>query len=100
MLPNETSSRKVKALQINNTVQHCIDSILEAFKHIRRSVNTVFNYYAHVIQSDYSNLVYVCELSIIAILKATLVSEPACLDKLSHFKGWRKSFIQTYQRFM
>ena len=45
----------------------------------------MFNYYGHVIQSDYSNLVYVCELSIIAILKATLVSEPACLDKLSHF---------------
>ena len=101
-MPNKVFSCEVKALKINNTVEHDVNSVLEGFKRYystlveivvkllprspnKYSVNTVVKYYEHMIQDDHFNLASVSESSIQTILKATKVSKAAGLYKLS----WR-----------
>ena len=99
-LPNKTSSCEVSALQINNTVEHDANLILEGFKNYystlavklvnmlpktlnKYSINTVIKYYEHMIQGSHFNLASVSENSIPTILKSTQVAKAAGLDGLS-----------------
>ena len=99
-LPNKISSCEVSALQINNTVEHDANLILEGFKNYystlavklvnmlpktlnKYSINTVIKYYEHMIQGSHFNLASVSENSILTILKSTQVAKAAGLDGLS-----------------
>ena len=99
-LPNKISSCEVSALQINNTVEHDANLILEGFKNYystlavklvnmlpktlnKYSINTVIKYYEHMIQGSHFNLASVSENSIPTILKSTQVAKAAGLDGLS-----------------
>ena len=99
-MPNKTSSCEVSALQINNTVEHDANLILEGFKNYystlavnlvnmfsktlnKYSIDTVIKYYEHMIQGSHFNLASVSENSILTILKSTQVSKGAGLDGLS-----------------
>ena len=99
-MPNKISSCEVNALELNSTVQHDANTVLEGFKHYystlaenlvqmllkapnKYSIDTVIKYYEHVIQGCHFNLTSVSENSILTILKATQVSKAAGLDNLS-----------------
>ena len=99
-LPNKTSSCEVSALQINNTVEHDANLILEGFKNYystlavklvnmlpktlnKYSINTVIKYYEHMIQGSHFNLASVSKNPILTILKSTQVAKAAGLDGLS-----------------
>ena len=97
-LPNKISSCEVSALNINNTVEHDANSILEGFKNYYSTlaenllnmppealnkcyINLVIKYYEHMIQGSHFNLTSVSENSILTILKSTQVSKAAGLVK-------------------
>ena len=99
-LPNKSSSCGDKALKINNTVEHDVNSVLEGFKSYyltlaenivkllpkrpnKYSIKTAIKYYEYMIQGDHCNLAFASKSSIITILKATKVSNPAGLDNSS-----------------
>ena len=99
-MPNKVSSCEVKALKINNTVDHDVNSVLAGFKSYystlgenlikllpnppnKYSINTVIKYYEHVIRGDHFNLAPASESSILIILKATKVLKAVGLGNLS-----------------
>ena len=102
-LPNKISLCEVSALKINKTVQHDKNLVLGGFKDYysnlagnllkklpkppnKITLDTVFQHYNSIIQSDYFNLATVSENTISLILKNTKVSKVAGLDNLSgHF---------------
>ena len=109
-LPNKTSSCEMSALKVNKTVQHDTNLILSGFKDYysnhagnllkklpkppnKLTLNTVFQHYRGIIQSDSFNLANVSENTILTILKNTKVSKAAGLDNLSggFFTGWCES---------
>ena len=98
--PNKVSSCEVKALKINNTVDHDANSVLAGFKSYystlaenlikllpnppnEYSINTVIKYYEHMIRDDHFNLAPASESSILIILKATKVLKAVGLGNLS-----------------
>ena len=99
-LPNKTSSSEVSALRANKTVQHVKNLVLGGSKDYysglvgsllkklpkspnKFALNTVFQHYKGIIQSDSFNLATVSESTILTILKNTKVSKAAALDNLS-----------------
>ena len=99
-LPNKTSSCEVSALKVNKTVQHDTNLVLGGFKDYysnlagnllkklpkppnKFTLNSVFQHYKGIIQSDFFNLATVSENTILTILKNTKVSKAAGLDNLS-----------------
>ena len=99
-LPNKTSSCEVSALKVNRTVQHDTNLVLGGFKDYysnlagnllqklpkppnKFTLNSVFQHYKSIIQSDSFNLATVSENTILTILKNTEVSKAAGLDNLS-----------------
>ena len=99
-LPNKTSSCEVSALKVNKTVQHDTNLVLGGFKDYysnlagnllkklpkppnKFTLNSVFQHYKGIIQSDSFNLATVSENTILTILKNTKVSKTAGLDNLS-----------------
>ena len=99
-LPNKTSSCEVSALKVNKTVQHDTNLVLGVFKDYYSNVagnllkklpkppnkftlNTVFQHYKGIIQSDSLNLATVSENTILTILKNIKGSKAAGLDNLS-----------------
>ena len=102
-LPNKTSSCEVSALKVNKTVQHDTNLVLGGFKDYysnlagnllkklpkplhKFTLNSVFQHYKGIIQSDSFNLATVSENTILTILKNTKVSKAAALENLSgHF---------------
>ena len=99
-LPNKTSSCEVSALKVNKTVQHDTNLVLGGFKDYysnlagnllkklskppnKFTLNSVFQHYKGIIQSDSFNLVTVSENTILTVLKNTKVSKAAGLDNLS-----------------
>ena len=100
-LPNKTSSSEVSALRANKTVQHVKNLVLGGSKDYysglvgsllkklpkspnKFALNTVFQHYKGIIQSDSFNLATVSESTILTILKNTKVSQAAgFLDNLS-----------------
>ena len=99
-LPNKTSSCEVRALKVNKTVQHNTNLVLGGFKDYysnlagkllkklpkppnKFTLNTVFQHYKGIIQTDSFNLATVSENTILNILKNTNVSKAAGLDNLS-----------------
>ena len=99
-VPNKTSSCQVSALKVNKTVQHNTNLVLSGFKDYycnlagnllkkllkppnKFTLNTVFQHYKGIIQSDSFNLATVSENTILTILKNTKVSKAAGLNSLS-----------------
>ena len=99
-LPNKTSSCEVSALKVNKTVQYDTNLVLGGFKHYysnlagnllkklpkppnKFTLNSVFQHYKGIIQSDSFNLATVSENTILTILKNTKVSKATGLDNLS-----------------
>ena len=99
-LPNKTSSCEVSALKVNKTVQHDTNLVLGGFKDYysnlagnllkklpkppnKLTLNSVFQHYKGIIQSDCFNLATVSENTILTILKNAKVSKAAGLDNLS-----------------
>ena len=99
-LPSKTSSYEVNALKVKNTVEHDVNSVLEAFRNYystlsenlvkmppkptnKYCINTVIKYYKHMILGDLFHLASVSENSILTILKATQASKVAGIDNLS-----------------
>ena len=99
-LPNKTSSCEVSALKVNKTVQHDTNLVLGGFKDYysnlagnllqklpkppnKFTLNSVFQHYKSIIQSDSFNLATVSENTILTILKNTEVSKAAGLDNRS-----------------
>ena len=99
-LPNKTFSCEVRALKVNKTVQHDTNLVLGGFKDYysnlagnvlkklpkprnKFTINSVFQHYKGIIQSDSFNLATVSENTMLTILKNTKVSKAACLDNLS-----------------
>ena len=99
-LPNKISSCEVSALKVNKTVQHDTNLVLDRFKDYysnlagkrlkklpkpsnKFTLNTVFQHYKCIIQTDSFNLATVSENTILNILKITNVSKVAGLDNLS-----------------
>ena len=87
-------------LEVNKTVQHDINLVLGGFKDYysnlagkrlkklpkpsnKFTLNTVFQHYKCIIQTDSFNLATVSENTILNILKSTGVSTAASLDNLS-----------------
>ena len=99
-LPNKTSSCEVNALKVNKTVQHGTNLVLGVFKDYysnlagnllkklpkppnKFTLNSVFQHYKVIIQSDSFNLATVSENTTLTILRNTKVSKAAGLDNLS-----------------
>ena len=99
-LPNKTSSCEVSALKVNKTVQHDTNLVLGGFKDYysnlagnllkklpkppnKFTLNSVFQHYKGITQSDSFNLATVSENTILTILKNTEVSKAAGLGNLS-----------------
>ena len=99
-LLNKTSPCEVSALKANKTVQHDTNLVLSGFKDYysnlagnllkklpkptnKFTLNTVFQHYKGIIQSDSFNFATVSENTILTILKTTKVSKAAGLDNLS-----------------
>ena len=91
---------EVNVLKIKNTVAHDVNSDLAGFRNHystllenlvkmlpkptnKHPINTVIQYYEHMILGDYFHLASVSENSILTILKATQVSKAAGIDNLS-----------------
>ena len=108
------SSWEVSAQKVNKTVQHGTNLVLDGFKDYcsnmlecwktgkllkklpkppnKFTLNTVFQHYKSIIQTDSFNLATVSENTILNILKNTNVSKAAGLYNLwSFFKGWCRS---------
>ena len=90
----------MSALKVNKTVQHNINLVLDGFKDYyfnlagnllkklpkspnKFTLNTVFQHYNGIIQSDSFNLATLSEINILTTLKNTKVSKAAGLDNLS-----------------
>ena len=90
----------MSALKVNKTVQHGTNLVLGGFKDYycnlagnllkklpkppnKFTLNSVFQHYKGIIQSDSFNLATVSENTILTILKNTEVSKAAGLDNLS-----------------
>ena len=90
----------MRTLKVNKTVQHDTNLVLVGFKDNysnfarnllekllkppnKFTLNTVFQHYKGIIQSDSFNLATVSENTILTILKNTKVSKAAGLDNLS-----------------
>ena len=90
----------MNALKVNKTVQHDTNLVLSGFKDYysnlagnllkklpkppnKFTLNTAFQHYKGIIQSDSFNLATVSENTILIILKNTKVSKAADLDNLS-----------------
>ena len=99
-LPNKTASCEVSALKVNKTVQRDSNLVLGGFKDYHSNLarnllkklpkppnkftlNSVFQHYKGIIQSNSLNLATVSENTILTILKNTKVSKAAGLDNLS-----------------
>ena len=99
-LPNKTSSCEVSALKVNKTVQHDTNLVLGGFKDYysnlagnllkklpkppnKFTLNSVFQHYKGIIQSNSFNLATVSENTILTILKNTKVSKAPGLDNPS-----------------
>ena len=99
-LPCKASSSEISTFQINNTVEHDVNSVLEGFRNSystlvislvktlpkppnKYSINTVIKYYEHMILGDYFHLASISENSILTILKATQVLKAAGINNLS-----------------
>ena len=99
-LPNKTSSCEVSALKVNKTVQHDTNLVLGRFKDYypnlagnllkkflktpnKFTLNTVFQHYKDIIQSNSFNLATFSENTILTILRNTKVCKAAGLDNLS-----------------
>ena len=96
-LRNKISLSEVKALKVNKTIQHDTNLVLGGFKDYcsnlagnllkklpkppnKCTLNTVFQHYKGIIQSDSFNLATVSENTVITIIKNT---KAAVLDNLS-----------------
>ena len=99
-LPNKTSSCEVSALKVNKTVQHDTNLVLGGFKDYysnlagnllkklpkppnKFTLNSVFQHYKGITQSDSFNLATVSGKIMLTIFKNTKVSKAAGLDNLS-----------------
>ena len=99
-LPSNTFSCEVSALKVNKTVKHDTNVVLGGFKDYysklagnllkkpprppnKFTLNTAFQYYKSISQSDSFNLATVSENTILTILKNSKVSKAAGLDNLS-----------------
>ena len=101
-LPKKISLYEVSTLKVNKTVQHDTNLVLGGFKEYysnlagnllkklpkpqnKFTLNTVFQHYKDIIQSDSFNLATVFENTILTILKNANVCKAAGLDNLSGF---------------
>ena len=99
-LPNKTSSCEVSTLKVSKIVQHDTYLVLGGFKDYysnpagslskklpklpnKFTLNSVFQHYKGIIQSESFNLATVSENTILTILKSTKVSKAAGFDNLS-----------------
>ena len=99
-LPNKTSSCEVKALKVNKTVQHGTKLVIGGFKDYHTNLsgnllkkvpkrpnkftlNTIFQHYKDIIQSNSFNLATVSQNTILIILKNTEITKAAGLVNLS-----------------
>ena len=99
-LPIKTSSCEVSALKVNKTAQHDTNLVLGGFKDYysnlagkllkklpkppnKSTLNTVFQHYKGIIQTDSFNLNTASKNTILNILKSTNVSKAAGFDNLS-----------------
>ena len=99
-LPKKISSCEVSALNVNKTVQHDANLVLGGFKDYysnlvgkllkklpkppnKFTLNTVFQHYRDIIQTDSFNLSTVSENTILNIFSNVNVSKAASLDNLS-----------------
>ena len=90
----------MRTLKVNKTVQHDTNLVLGGFEDNysnfarnllekllkppnKFTLNTIFQHYKGIIQSDFFNLATVSENTILTILKNTKVSKAAGLDNLS-----------------
>ena len=101
-LNNKIFSCEVSALRVNKTVQWDTNLVLGSFKYYSNlagnllkkflkfsnkfTLNTVIQHHKSIIQSDFFNLATVSTITILTILKNTIVPNTAGLDNLSgHF---------------
>ena len=99
-LPNKTSSCEVKALKVSKTVQHGTKLVIGGFKDYHTNLsgnllkkvpkrpnkftlNTIFQHYKDIIQSNSFNLATVSQNTILIILKNTETTKAAGLVNLS-----------------